>query len=296
MSIEGIRVGLEQYKRKFYYKKLSRGVLITLSSFLGIFIILNMLESFFWFNSSIRFLFLALLLIAFFVPIYALVLLPIFEIFKLRKGISELQIAREIGKFFPQIDDKLLNLLELDELNHSSRSLIAASIKQKEEKLKLVDFSKAIDLNVNLKYLYAFLIIVFSLGLLSFINPVIISDGTQRIIKFGEEFEKPMPFNIEITNSVLRAYKNEEFNLNINIEGDQIPANLYLHFENNRKTKIQTADNQHYSYSFSNVQKPITFKIEGAGHFSKSYEIDLVNRPEISESAFKISEICQSFR
>ncbi len=289
MTIEGIRAGLEQYKRKFYYKKLSKGLLLALSVFLGLFILLNILESFFWFNSSVRFVFLLTLIISFLAPIFSLVLLPLFELFKLRKGITDKQIALEIGKYFPQVDDKLLNLLELNQLSHNESSLIAASIRQKEESLKIIDFSSAIDLRVNLKYLYLFLIVITGLGLLSFINPILISGGTTRIIQFQDDFEKPMPFQIAISNEMLRAYKNEDFELEVKISGETIPQNIYLVLENKRRIKLLSADNQTYRYTFANIQIPTSFNIQGAGYISKDYKINLINRPEITDFTLKLN-------
>ncbi|MFY0600949.1 MAG: hypothetical protein JXR03_14840 [Cyclobacteriaceae bacterium] len=283
MSIEGIKASLEKYKRKFYYRQLSKGLLLTLTFFIILFLGINSLESLFWFDGSTRLILLIVLLTAFLVPFSILVLIPALELFKLKQGISPKQMASDIGGFFPNIDDKLLNLLELDEINHNEESLISASIRQKEESLKVVDFSKAVNLKVNMKYLYGFVATVLLLGLLSFINPTAITGSTKRIIQFQNDFEKPMPFSIEILNSKLQAFKNEDFTVEIKLTGESIPQKVYLSHGKNRKVRLQSSNQSSFSYTWVNVQSDVSFQIEGAGFSSKPYEIKLINRPDITD-------------
>lgn len=281
MSIDGIKSSLEKYKRKFYYKQLSKGLLLTLSFFLALFIGTNSLESLFWFNNNTRLVLLIFLVGAFLIPFVALVVIPALELLRLKKGITEKQMATDIGRFFPEVSDKLLNLLELNSLNYDAQSLIAGSIKQKEEKLKVVDFSDAIDLKVNLKYLYGLLAILCVLGLLSFVNSSSISESTNRILKFQQNFDRPMPFKIEILNPNLSAFKNEDFTINIHLTGESIPESLFLKLDN-RKIKFRSDDKRNFTYTWVNMQNDVSFQIGGAGFFSKEKEIKIISRPEIT--------------
>ena len=67
-----------------------------------------------------------------------MVLSPVLKIFKIGKIISHKQVKRKIiGDHFVEIDDKLINLLQLNEMDEKENELITASIVQKQIKLNL---------------------------------------------------------------------------------------------------------------------------------------------------------------
>ncbi|MEP4532381.1 MAG: hypothetical protein ABJ004_04795 [Cyclobacteriaceae bacterium] len=191
-------------------------------------------------------------------------------------------MAKEIGHYFPQIDDQLVNLLELNQINHSDASLIAASINQKAKNIAPINFSEAIDWRSNLRYLYIFCGVISTLVLLSLMSPGSFSSSSKRILQFQTEFERPMPFTIKILNPELSAYKNEDFTLSFDIIGQDIPQNIYLKHENGRRVRLQSSDNQTFTYKWVNVQEPINYRIEAAGYITNVYNISLKTRPEIS--------------
>ncbi len=281
MLSEGIKAGLDKYKRKLYLRRLSKGVLLTLSFFIFLFILINSLEAFFWFDESVRLFLFLTLVIAFIVPFAYMVLIPIFELIKLKRGITEHQIAKDIGKFFPEVNDRLLNLLELNELSTSRQALVVASIEQKEKELQVIDFSQAINLNVNFKYLYWFVAAMLLLVSISILRPQLIKESSSRILKFNTQFERPAPFQFLINNESLEVFRNEDFELNVTIDGNQTPDAVYVIIDNTRKVRINQDQEGIYSYIFNNIQTPIHFQMEGAGYQSKEYELVVLNRPEI---------------
>ena len=56
--------------------------------------------------------------------------IPFLKLIKLRKGIKYSDAAKIIGDHFKEIDDKLINILELAEMNQNN-DLVNASIEQK---------------------------------------------------------------------------------------------------------------------------------------------------------------------
>ena len=66
---------------------------------------------------------------------------------RLGKQISHEQAANIIGKHFPEISDKLLNILQLKKQpdSNASRELIDASITQKISQISIVPITMAVD-------------------------------------------------------------------------------------------------------------------------------------------------------
>ena len=281
MLSEEIKSGLNKYKKKLYLRRLSKGVLLTLSFFIFLFVLINSLEDFFWFDQNIRLLLFLSLVVAFLIPFSYMVLVPIFELMKIKRGISEYQIAKDIGNYFPEIKDRLLNLLELNDLITTNESLVLASIKQKEANLTIINFSDAIDLRANLKYLYWFASAIIVLLIVAMIRPQAISDSSQRIINFNKGYERPAPFAFVLENENLTAFRNEDLTLNFSIVGEQTPESVYLVLDNNRRISVRPSDSSLYAYTFTNLQTSLSFQLEGASYYSKKYTISILQRPEI---------------
>ena len=83
------------------------------------------------------------------------VLIPLLKYFHLGTVISHEQAAGIIGDHFPDVKDKLLNVLQLSKQAEGAPNaeLVFAGINQKTEKIKLVPFKSAIDLGKNRKHL-----------------------------------------------------------------------------------------------------------------------------------------------
>ena len=79
----------------------------------------------------------------------------------------------------------------------------------------------------------------------------------------------------------MQAFKNEDFTVNLSLQGNTIPESVYL-MHNDRKLKMETVDKRHYTYTFSKVQQSFDFKFEAAGFKSGEYDVEIVNRPSLA--------------
>ena len=113
-------------------------------------------------------------------------LIPILKIGKLSKHLSIWEASEMIGRFFPEIGDKLKNTLQLERDSKSSEfnlELVVASIEQRSQNLSVIPFSTAIDLKENSKYL-KFLLPLLSVFLLVGTNTGFVIGKLHAIEKF----------------------------------------------------------------------------------------------------------------
>ena len=75
---------------------------------------------------------------------------PIAKLLRWTKGIDYNDASAQIGKHFPEVSDKLTNLLQLKSQGKNDE-LIIAGIEQKAKDLKPVPFQLAIDLSFKFK-------------------------------------------------------------------------------------------------------------------------------------------------
>ena len=278
-AVAGILERISAYRRKFYVNQLAKGVIFTAALSLSIYLTINTLEYFGRFDSVVRGVFFFGFLAALAVALFQWVLQPLVHLYGLQKPISDEQAAQQIGAFFPEIGDKLLNTLQLRSLSGTQSDLIEASIRQKSKQLLIVRFTDAIKLNENRKYLkYAIYPLAVIAAILLF-NPQFFTSSSDRIINFKQNYNYA-PFQFKIENPDLKAFRNEDFTLKVSLVGNALPENVYL-VQNKARFKLEPVNGRAFEYTFKNLQREVDFRFDAAGFQSNDYKINVADRPSL---------------
>ncbi|NVO18606.1 MAG: hypothetical protein HXX13_02850 [Bacteroidetes bacterium] len=274
---------IDEFVRKYYKNQLIRGLLYTVASLGGFYILLILLEYFSWFNSLTRSIFFYAFIITAIIIFSRFIILPYTRLRRIGKIISHEQAAQIIGHHFTEVKDQLLNTLQLRHLaddDNSSRELINASIDQKILHLNPVPFTEAVNLGENRKYLrYALPPVVFVIAAL-LISPSLITDPSKRIIHHGEVFERPALFTVEVLNDKLQAIQQEDFTVKVKIKGDEIPDQFFIETAG-AKYRMDKGNTVSFNYTFRNLQQNTEFVITADKYNSKAYTIQVLPKPII---------------
>jgi hypothetical protein len=158
---------LELFIKKFYTNELIRGIIFFIGLGLLYFLFTLFVEYFLWLKPIGRtLLFLIFISVEFFL-LLRFILFPLFQLFKLKKGIDFNNASKIIGNHFPEVSDKLTNFLQLSNDNNQSE-LLLASIEQKANSLQPIPFGNAINFNKNRKYLPLALLPILVFALFSY--------------------------------------------------------------------------------------------------------------------------------
>jgi len=273
---------LDEFIRKYYKNQLVRGGIYSIALVLLFFISVTLIEYFGHFNTTVRtLLFYSFLLASIFVLI-KYIAIPVSKLYRFGKIISYREASEIIGKHFNNVQDKLLNVLQLQELNaahvNDSSQLLVAGINQKITELSPVPFVAAIDISANKKYLKYALVPFFLILIILFSAPSIITDSTKRIVNHATYYEKEAPFQFVITNKDLTTVAQEDFDLQVKLTGDEVPENVFVEIEGN-EFKLEKKDIVNFKYTFKNVQKSIVFQLTADGFKSKKYELKALPNP-----------------
>ena len=271
---------LDEFIRKYYKNQLVRGLIYSIGLVFIFFISITVLEYYAHFNTMMRtLLFYSFLLITGFVLV-KYIAVPLSKLYKLGQLISYEEAASIIGNHFSNVQDKLLNVLQLQQQSPSTvnHQLLEASIDQKIKELKPVPFTNAVDLSENKKYLKYASIPVLLIAVILFSAPSIITDGTKRLVKHSEYFEKEAPFQFVITNDDLKTVTQEDFELKVKLTGDEVPENVYVEIDGN-EFKLNKENIVNFNYVFKNVQKTIDFQLSADGFHSKKHELVALPNP-----------------
>lgn len=280
---------LDEFIRKYYKNQLLRGLIYSIGLVFLFFATFTVAEYYAHFNVFIRtFLFYSFLASSAYI-IVRYIAIPLSKLYKLGALMSYEEAADIIGKHFSSVQDKLLNVLQLQQQeSHPDSyrdshftpqySLLEASINQKISELKPVSFTSVIDLSENKKYLKYALIPVLFIIIISFRAPSIIREGTKRLIKHSDHFEKESPFQFVIMNTDLKTIAQEDFELKVKLTGDEIPDNIYVEINGNA-FKLDKENIVNFNYLFKNVQKNTLFQLVADGFRSKEYELIALPNP-----------------
>ncbi len=280
---------LQAYKRKYYKNLLLKGGLLTTALVLSAFTAVNLLEYFGNFDTTLRaalfYGFLATALLS----LVVWVANPSLKLLQLNKPLSNEEAALQLGKYFPEIQDKLLNVLQLANENNQQSALLMASIQQKSQKLTLVNFLEAVKYEDNRRYLAYLVPPVALVGVILLFVPNFFAETTPRLIRYNEKFVPKAPFNFNIKNTDLQVFRNEDFEFVTELSGEALPKEVFMVLDNGRKLKMDAQDAANFAFLFKNVQKEQSFYIEAAGFQSVPYTLKVVDRPNLANFSAQLN-------
>ena len=279
-NFETIKNKLEQFIKRYYTNELLKGAILFFSIGLLYLIVTLFVEYMLWLNPTARTI-LFWTFIAVEVGLFIkFIAIPLSHLFNLRKGINHEIASKLIGNHFPEVNDKLLNILQLNQ-NPTQSDLLVASIEQKSQELQPIPFKSAINFKSNTKYL-KYAAIPVAILLLSFLTGKIdwFSDSYDRVVNYQTAYEPPAPFQFFVVNESLQAIENKDFKLKISTVGDVIPENAQIRF-NGQSYFLQQIAPGEFQYTFSLPKEAVEFSLSANDVESKPYVLDVVNTPNL---------------
>ena len=279
---------LDAFIRKYYKNLLIRGTIYAFALSLAFYLLVISLESFGHFNTTARTILFYSFLAGFFFILGKFIAIPLAHLYRIGKIISHDQAAQIIGKHFGNVQDKLLNVLQLKRQRDDSqdagqalsenKELLDAGIDQKIQELQPIPFVSAINISDNKKYLRYAMLPLLALIVILFTAPSLIKDSTKRLISHGTYFEKPAPFTFEVLNKDLKAVQQQDFQLDIKIDGKEVPAEAFIEIGENQ-FRLDKESLTSFHYTFRNLQRTESFRLFADGFYSEEYTLEALPNP-----------------
>jgi hypothetical protein len=272
---------LEQFIRKYYKNTVIRASILFVAVFSVLFISLALFEYFTYSNSLLRAVLLYTFIAVNLLIVSLFIIRPILKIWGIGNRLSHETAAKIIGEHFPEIDDKLLNTLQLQKMTEgkvASMELLLASIDEKIKLLKPFRFQAAVNLRKNIKYVKYVAVPLLLILFICVWDHHVFTEPTQRIVNYNQYFEKPAPYRFIVENEKLMTFQNEDFTLNVRVEGEEIPEELFI--KTGKIThKLQQNTKTTFSYEFKNIQKTTDFQIFTEEVKSQVFQLEVIPKP-----------------
>ncbi|AUS05140.1 DUF4175 family protein [Pseudotamlana carrageenivorans] len=275
-----IQEKLEVFIRRFYFNELLKGALLFFTIGLLYFLLTLFIESVLWLNPTSRTVLFWLFVIVELGLLIKFLVLPLAKLFKLQKGIDYEFASKIIGKHFPEVNDKLLNVLQLHQ-NKLQSELLLASIEQKSLELQPVPFKLAVNFKSTTKYLkYAAIpvLIILLVFLSGHINGF--SASYKRVVDYKTAYEPPAPFKFFVINNDLNAVENKDFTVRVETVGEVVPESVQI-FYNDEVYFLEKKGIGTFEYVFSQPKETIDFRLSANDVYSKNYQINVIPTPSL---------------
>jgi hypothetical protein len=267
--------------------ELVKGAILFFTVILMYFIITTALEYFFWLSSLGR----AILfwsLIAFSTALFVkFIIIPIGKLFKFVKGIDYKIASEQIGKHFPEVSDKLLNLLQLKEQGGNDE-LVLAGIEQKSKELRPVPFQSAVNFKNSMRYArYAVIPVSIIIAVISFGRVDVFTDSYSRVVNYKTEYEPPAPFYFQLNAKSLKINEGEDLNILVSTLGESKPENAKIIYKD-QSFFLKPLGNGNFTYTFEKVNENFQFYFSANEVSSELYNVDIVKTPKILDFSMNL--------
>ena len=271
---------LRLFTHKYYRNELMKGGIFFFSLGLMYFFVTVFIESFLWLKPLERTLLFWVFILVELYLLLRFILKPILKLIGLQKGISLKEASKIIGDHFPEVQDKLINILQLKESPNQS-DLLLASIAQKAIEIQPIPFLKAVDFYKNKKYLKIAILPILICALAIFSgNSKVFTQSLDRVFHHRTVFNPPAPFSFYIENDSLDVIQGEPFTVLVKTAGNVSPEEVQIIF-NKQEYFLQKKSETEFLHTFSSVTETLDFYLTANGVQSRNYTLKVLKTPTI---------------
>ena len=281
---------LQDFRKKFYLDKIIRGSLLLILLISSILFVLLLSEGIFGFSAATRTSMVFGLGVIFLGVLGYMVVWPALQWGRLTQGIDEYDIAGMVQRSFPNINDKLLNLLQLRSEASQQGALAVAAVEKKAVDILPTRISSAINLKFNRRYLW-YLLVPLGLYLITYLaDPQLLGSSADRLRNYNQEYLPPAPFSLELSQLPKQLVSGQDLLVEVSVNGNELPRELYVFVRNEEEDggsyidySLEQVDATHFRYLLSDLKQDLSLYVGNPEVKSELYQIEVLKRPSIKQ-------------
>ena len=293
--VDLLRARLQSARLRLLTTDLVTGIIWLLGGLLSLWLVFAVLEWAFWMSAPVRTGFTvaaAVLLAGLFV--FGIVI-PFMRHIGWLSGRDELNLARQVGRTYPEVGDRLLNLLQLADGRHSSspEPFVDQAVRRLGEPIQDLDFRTIASWSPTIRWsrfaaLPLLLVIVFLVA-----APGPFLDATHRMTHPGTAFERPAPYAISVSPGDAQLIIGNDLSVHVALTGNA-PAEsplieTLIDGEMRSRFVNLTADDEgQLSHTWTNIRYPFRYRVSTPLVTTPWYEVRLVERPLVQQMNLRL--------
>ena len=277
---------LDVFIRKYYLNRLIRGVFFGGGVLLGSGLFLFLLEYFGNFGIAGRTLFFWGLVVGGVGVLSRYILWPLLQWARISKGLTYEQASGLVGEHFPEISDRLLNTLQLQQQLEGSiaqnvdTSLLQASIEERTEALQPFSFQQAVHWRDSISYVWYALPPILVIAVIWFLRPEMVQEPAQRILAHRQDFVPAAPFHFQLITAPLQVPVASSFTVEFEVVGSSVPEVVFLESNGNR-FRMERLNDRQFAHTFPVVRSSLDFRCTAAGVNSDVFTLEALPVPTL---------------
>lgn len=215
-------------------------------------------------------------------------ILPLLRLSGALPGPSSRSVAGAVSDRFPQLGDRLINLLDLSEGRRSDApdALVDRAVQMLGREVEPVPIEDVEDFGRAKRA--ARLAAIPLLAAIIFLTaaPSTFIDASRRLLSPGVRFEQPAPFRLVVEPGSIEVARGSSMTIRIEAQGTSIPKSLLLAINNLDEEHVEevrlTSDSGGvFVHEIANVRKPFRYRVQARPVTSDWYRADVTEHPMV---------------
>lgn len=213
------------------------------------------------------------------------IIYPLAQRLGILRGLDYKKAGALIAEKHQKIEDKIVNIIELNQEKNIENQLYDEAINQKSENIKWYNFNQAVSIKQLIKLLIRAAVVLVVLAGFSLIWPGFVKEGYQSVVQYKKAITNST-IKFRIINEELKVEAGKDLTVEFEIISSVEISRAEIQTGNKKETVIK--EKGRFLHTFFAVNNPISFTIRAEGQESGIFRIDVLRRPEIAGLSIEI--------
>ena len=262
---------------------LSYSLLLTAGIVATLLLVLVGAEALFWVAVAWRSLFFWLLFLVLGGLTIALVVRPLLRLLGMLPDPPDRQVAQHVSHRYPELEDRLLNLLDLGEGRASAAPapLVDGAVHMLHERVKGVPLEDATSFAPVRRMGRIASVPVAGLLLFLIAAPTSFLDASHRLFSPGVFFVRPAPFALKVSPGDATIVRGETLVITATATGNNVPTAAVLQADRAQPAALAADASGRFSYEMVNVREGFRYRVQAGAVTTSWFGIEVIERPVV---------------
>ncbi len=286
--LDTLRRRLHQARQRVLTADLLFGVAFTLGVLATALGLGAALEAGLWMGTAARLLFYVAFLLAAAGLVGYYLVRPLLRYFGVLPGLDDHTLAATVGRRFPDVADRLVNLLDLADgrASESPSSLLDGAVQMLGRQIEPVPFEHVEDLRPAKRTAPFAAVPLMGLLLFGVFAPAAFTGALHRLFSPTETFAPPAPFSLVVTPGDVELVRGDELAIEITARGRALPRQATLLLGRTGEERADpvrlVADSMGtFRHLVTNVRETLRYRVETDGVQTDWFTAAVVARPTV---------------
>ncbi len=286
--LDALRARLHRARRRVLGADLLFGAALTLGVLAAVLGLGAALEAGLWMGTAARLLFYVAFLLAALGLAGAFVVRPLLVYFGVLPGLDDHALASRIGKRFPEVSDRLTNLLDLADGRGTDAPapLLDGAVQMLGREVEPVPFERVEDTRPAKRAAPFAAVPVMGLVLFGLFAPATFTGAVHRLFSPTETFAPPAPFSLVVAPGDTEIVRGTDLTIEVRARGRAFPreATLYLGRTDEERAdpvRLLADSTGSFRHIVTNVRESLRYRVESGPVETDWFTATVVARPTV---------------